>query len=131
MTNKDIMRLKAVIDRQRKEAAKDTPEKRDAEWLKDYREKRKIVGAEIAADLRKAKRIEEDRRKAEAEESARRNAENERREREAAEEARRQDQERVERKRRIDAIAAEFDSESNEQAAARFAETMRKVRGIG
>lgn len=127
----DIMRLKAVIERQRKEEAKDTPEKREAAWLNDYRVKRKIVGAEIAADVRKAERIEEERREAEAKESAKRNAENERRESEAAEEARRQDQERIERKRRIDAIAAERAAESKEQAAARFAETMRKVRGIG
>lgn len=131
MENADVMRLKAVIERQRKEAAKDTPEKREAAWLKDYRAKRKIVGAAIADDVRKAERIEEERREAEAKESAKRNAENERRESEAAEEARRQDQERIERKRRIDAIAAERAAESKEQAAARFAETMRKVRGIG
>lgn len=131
MSNEEIFRLKAVIERQRKKAAKDTPEKRDAEWLKDYRAKRKIVGAAIADDVRKAERIEEDRRNAEAAETARRNAETEQRDREAAEEARRQDRERIERSRRINRIAAEFDAESKEQAAARFAETMRRVRGIG
>ena len=131
MTTEDIFRLKAVIERQRKEAAKDTPEKREAAWLKDYRVKRKIVGAEIAADVRKAERIEEERREAEAKESETRNAENERRESESAKEAKRRDAERIERNRRIEKIAAERAAESKEQAAARFAETMRKVRGIG
>ena len=132
MENEEIMRLKDVIERQRKEAAKDTPERREAEFLKEYRAKRKVVNKELERTRKIEDREDAESRKRKKFKIApkivtRRPGDQDT----ATTEAKRRDAERIERKRRIEKIAAERAAESNEQAAARFAETMRKVRGIG
>ena len=132
MENEEIMRLKDVIERQRKEAAKDTQERREAEFLKEYRAKRKVVNKELERTRKIEDREDAESRKRKKVKTAPKIVTRKPGDQDTATtEAKRRDAERIERNRRIEKIAAERAAESKEQAAARFAETMRKVRGIG